>query len=111
MNMDKKVGLRFGTAKPTSPPEKHSETIKWYRYGIDKLPPEHKYIGIAPGTPSHVASQWKDKLDKLEAELPRTVFGRSLWIKNYFAAKVWYTFRFQKPLTKEHAFLLARLQK
>ena len=108
--IEKTVGIRFGSASNITPPLDHSFT--WYRYRIDPIPSQHKYLGISAGTPDQISAQWQAKLNALEAELdrallsskiPRTVFGRSLWVKNYFAAKVWYTFRFQKPSASEHS--------
>jgi len=118
LQVEKTVGFRFGTAKAVTPPPEH--LLTWHRYGIDPVPPHHKYLGNALGTPDQVAAQWEAKLGELEAELdqallsakiPRTVFGRSLWVKNYFAAKVWYTFRFQKPSASEQSRLLTFLQR
>ena len=121
LQVEKTVGFRFGTAKAVTPPPEH--LLTWHRYGIDPVPPHHKYLGNAAnalGSPDQVAAQWEAKLGELEAELdqallsakiPRTIFGRSLWVKNCFAAKVWYTFRFQKPSASEQSRLLTFLQR
>ena len=47
--MDKAVGLRAGPAKLTAPPTRYSEgetKIRWYKYGVDDIPPKDKYLGI-----------------------------------------------------------------
>ena len=49
LNIDKTVGLRFGTARAKKPHAKHS--FEWYHYGEDPVPQCHKYLGNAPGTP------------------------------------------------------------
>jgi len=51
LQIEKTVGIRFGSASNITPPLDHSFT--WYRYRIDPIPSQsqHKYLGISAGTP------------------------------------------------------------
>jgi len=97
-NEKKTIGIRLGPLRWTPPPAKYAAAEtgasgrfirRWYRYGIDPLPLEDRYLGIRPGGSEEVAAQWEAKINELELEItnamaqgaPRTTFGRSLWIK------------------------------
>jgi len=76
LQVKKTVGFRFGTAKAVTPPPEH--LLTWHRYGIDPVPPQHKYLGNALGTPDQVAAQWEAKLGELEAELDQALLSAKI---------------------------------
>jgi len=66
-----------------------------------------------------VTKQWEEKIAAVEAEAnaamtggaPKSYAGRSAWVKNVFAAKTWYTFRFQLPPARERKRVLTLFQR
>lgn len=114
LNEAKSVCLIMGTAKDEARPE--GITMEWVRYGIDEMP--SKYLGMRFALSAGVGAQWKALRDKVEAEMgeamgrfaPRSIFGRAMWVKGVFAAKLWYAYRFQVPVAEERAGALAGFQ-
>jgi len=120
--MDKAIGLRMGPLKDVTPPAKYrsgATGIRWYDYGVDEIPTKDKYLGIKFATPDLVTKQWEEKIAAVEAEAnaamtggaPKSYAGRSAWVKNVFAAKTWYTFRFQLPPARERKRVLTLFQR
>ena len=68
--------------------------MKWVRYGEEAMP--SKYLGVKFAMSGGIGEQWESLRDKVEAEMgaamgrfaPRSVFGRAMWVKGVFAAKL-----------------------
>ena len=114
LNEEKSVCLIMGSAKAETPPE--DITMKWVRYGEEAMP--SKYLGVKFAMSGGIGEQWESLRDKVEAEMgaamgrfaPRSVFGRAMWVKGVFAAKLWYAYRFQLPAAGERERVLAEFQ-
>ena len=75
-----------------------SRLYRLVRYGIDA---GDKSVGIVPGTPSQVATQWKQMLRGLEQmatdatagrRLAGNIYARSALAKGGFLSKIFHTF-------------------
>ena len=56
-NTERYIGLRFGPTRNSQPPTKYKKggscPMRWYRYGIDRIPSNDKYLGITLDTSDH----------------------------------------------------------